>query len=233
MSGSVDLIAAKQDLLKRLTFVFHKTPTHVAIFLLLSRAGTWITKVYSMCLKKKKAMYETMMVQMIWWSHSKHWKIYVGKARKKKRDGRVQSENWCRDTVAGHPASCLLPRDKESRCESVNVSKKSKLTFCLLMLLCIFFIYMSVVVNWDVLHCSLFTFMLKVCNQPCSKVKRRKLKKGEGNPSLLLSLEGANRCKCLHTLTHKHVGVHAHTHALPSENHILFWLRAITGSSWI
>lgn len=75
--------------------------------------------------------------------------------------------------------------------------------------------------------------MLKVCNQPCSKVKRRKLKEGEGNPSLLLSLEGANRCKCLHTLTHKHVGVHAHTHALPSENHILFWLRAITGSSWI
>lgn len=26
--------------------------------------------------------------------------------------------------MAGHPASCLLPRDKESRCESVNVSKK-------------------------------------------------------------------------------------------------------------
>lgn len=128
MSGSVDLIAAKQDLLKRLTFVFHKTPTRVAIFLLLSRAGTWIS-LQHVFIKKKKAMYETVMVQMIWWSHSKHWKIYVGKARKKKRDGRVQSENWCRDTVAGHPASCLLPRDKESRCESVNVSKNPSSPF--------------------------------------------------------------------------------------------------------
>lgn len=92
----------------------------------------------------------------------------------------------------------------------------------------LFYIYMSVVVNWDVLHCSLFTFMLKVCNQPCSKVKRRKLKEGEGNPSLLLSLEGANRCKCLHTLTHKHVGVHAHTHATEWESHIVL----ATGYNW-
>lgn len=34
-----------------------------------------------------------------------------------------------RDTVAGHPASCLLPRDKESRCECVNASKNPSSPF--------------------------------------------------------------------------------------------------------
>lgn len=67
MSGSVDLIAAKQDLLKRLTFVFHKTPTHVAIFCA-STCRNLKHKSLQQVFKKTTTNYVSDKVQMIWWS---------------------------------------------------------------------------------------------------------------------------------------------------------------------
>lgn len=122
------------------------------------------------------------------------------------------------ETVAGHPASCLLPRDKESRCECVNGVKKSKLTFCLLMLLCIFFICLWL---WTETYCivAYLPSCLKFAISPAVRLKEgssRKVRVIHRYSYLLKEQIVANAC------------THAHTHATEWESHIVL----ATGYNW-